>query len=81
MGGWFIGYKFHLITTDTSIYEDLMVFSAGVHDGYYLKLIDAGYSHLKNHELLGDRGYIGKAIQLSLFEELKLDLSVPFRCN
>ena len=81
MGGWFIGYKFHLITTDTGIYKDLMISSASVHDSYYLKLIDSNYTHLKDQELLGDRAYIGKAIQLSLFEDLELTVNVPYRCN
>lgn len=81
MGGWFIGYKFHLITTDTGIYKDMMISAASVHDSYFLKLLDSSYSHLKQHELLGDRGYIGKPIQLSLFEDLEIILNVPYRSN
>ncbi len=81
MGGWFIGYKFHLITTETGIYKEMMISSASVHDNYFLKLLDDNHTHLKQHELVGDRAYIGKAIQLSLFEDLEIKLNVPYRSN
>lgn len=81
LGGWYIGYKFHLITTDTGVYKDLMVSSASVHDNYFLKMLTKKDEHLKGREILGDRGYIGKAIQLNLFEELDVILNVPYRRN
>lgn len=81
LGGWYIGYKFHLITTDKGVYKDLMVSSASVHDNYFLKLLGEEHEHLRGYEMLGDRGYIGKAIQLQLFEELALTMSVPYRRN
>jgi hypothetical protein len=81
MGGWYIGYKFHLITTKSGVYKDLLITSASVHDNYYLKLLNAQDNHLSNFELLGDRGYIGHSIQLSLFEELSITLRVPYRRN
>ena len=81
MGGWFIGYKFHLITSSSGVYRDFMITSASVHDNYYLKLINRDDTHLKGNELLGDRGYIGKTVQLRLFEELDLDLNIPYRRN
>jgi len=81
LGGWYIGYKFHLITDSNGIYRDLMVTSASVHDSYFLKVLDNEYSHLRGMELLGDRGYIGKATQLRLFEDLDLTLNIPYRRN
>ena len=81
LGGWYIGYKFHLITTDQGVYKDLMVSSASVHDNYFLKVLGAEHDHLRGYEILGDRGYIGKAIQLQLFEELDLTMNVPYRRN
>ena len=81
LGGWYIGYKFHLITTDKGVYRDLMVSSASVHDNYFLKVLSAEHDHLRGYEMLGDRGYIGKNIQLQLFEELDLTISVPYRRN
>lgn len=81
MGGWFIGYKLHLITTESGVYKDFMVTSASVHDNTYLKMLDQQDTHLAGYELLGDRGYIGKAVQLSLFKNLDIKLKIPYRCN
>lgn len=81
LGGWYIGYKFHLITDSKGIYRDLMVTSASVHDSAFLKIIDSESQHLRGKELLGDRGYIGQATQLRLFEELDLVLNIPYRRN
>ena len=58
-----------------------MVSSASVHDSYFLKLLGEEHDHLRGYEMLGDRGYIGKAIQLQLFEDLNLSMNVPYRRN
>lgn len=81
MGGWFIGYKLHLITTSTGIYRDMLLTGANVHDSFFLKEITGEDDHLRGHELLGDRGYLGKATQLRLFEEVQIKLDVPYRRN
>lgn len=81
LGGWYIGYKFHLITTDKGVYKDLMVSSASVHDNYFLKVLSEEHDQLRGYEMLGDRGYIGKNIQLQLFKELELTMNVPYRRN
>lgn len=81
LGGYYIGYKFHLITTKSGVYKDMLISSANVHDNYFLKLLNKEDIHLANSELLADRGYIGRAIQLSLFEDLSLSLNVPYRRN
>ena len=81
MNGWYIGYKLHLITTSSGIYRDMLLTSANVHDNYFLKILGTSDIHLINHELLGDRAYLGQATQLRLFEELNLRLDVPYRRN
>lgn len=81
MGGWFIGYKLHLITTLSGVYKDFMITSASVHDSIYLKLINEHDTHLRGCTMLGDRGYIGQAVQLSLFENYRIDLKIPYKCN
>lgn len=81
MNGWYIGYKLHLITTSTGIYRDMMITSANIHDNYFLKIITTEDTHLRGHDLLGDRGYLGKATQLRLFEEVQIKLDVPYRRN
>lgn len=81
MGGWFIGYKLHLITTLSGVYKDFMISSASVHDNTYLKFINEADTHLHNHNLLADRGYVGQAVQLSLFENYQINLKIPYKCN
>jgi hypothetical protein len=81
MGGWFIGYKLHLITTLSGVYKDFMITSASVHDSLYLKLINEQDTHLQGCTMLADRGYIGQAVQLSLFENCQIDLKIPYKCN
>ena len=81
LGGWYIGYKFHLITDEYGVFRDMLVTSASVHDNYFLKILDSECTHLKNKTLLGDRGYIGQQTQLRLFEDIQLQLSIPYRRN
>ncbi len=81
MNGWYIGYKLHLITTTTGIYRDMMITPANVHDNYFLKVISEEDEHLSGHTLLGDRGYLGQATQLRLFEDVQINLDVPYRRN
>ena len=38
-------------------------------------------THLRNCTLLGDRAYLSSPMQLRLFEEFEIELSVPFRRN
>ena len=81
MRGYYIGYKFHLITTKSGIYKDFLITPASTHDNAYLKILDENDDHLRGTRMLGDRGYIGKAVQLSLFEKLDLILDIPYRRN
>lgn len=81
LGGYFIGYKIHLITTESGVYRDLLVTSASVHDSAFLKEISMQDEHLYNRELLGDRAYIGHNTQLRLFEQTGLKVQVPYRRN
>jgi len=81
MGGYYIGYKFHLIVSKSGVYKDMIITSASVHDSYFLKILNAEDEHLSSREMLGDRGYIGKVVQLKLFEDLSLELKIPYRRN
>jgi len=81
MNGWYVGYKLHLITTSTGVYRDMMITGANVHDNFFLKEISCEDYHLNGHTLLGDRGYLGQATQLRLFEECQIKLDVPYRRN
>lgn len=79
--GYYIGYKFHLIVSSTGVYKDHLITPANIHDTAFLKDISAEDVHLQDYVLLGDRGYIGKATQLRLFEDLGLNLNIPYRRN
>ena len=81
MGGYFIGYKMHVITTEAGVYRDLLLTSGSTHDTAFLKLLESNDDHLRGREILGDRGYIGKATQLRLFQEVGIQLHVPYRRN
>jgi len=81
LGGYFIGYKMHVITSESGVYRDLLVTSGSTHDTAFLKLIQSKDDHLYGREVLADRGYIGKDTQLRLFQEVGLQLQVPYRRN
>ena len=81
LGGYFIGYKMHIIATESGVYRDLLLTSGSTHDTAFLKLLKSNDDHLNGREVLADRGYIGKATQLRLFQELGLQLKVPYRRN
>lgn len=81
VGGYFIGYKMHIISTEQGEYRDLLITQANAHDSIFLKEITTDDKHLEGRVLLGDRGYIGQATQLSLFEQAGIYLDVPYRRN
>ena len=81
LGGYFIGYKMHIITSETGVYRDLLISPASTHDSSFLKEITSEDTHLYGRTLIGDRGYIGHATQLRLFEDVGLKLDVPYRRN
>ena len=81
VGGYFIGYKMHVITTEKGVYRDLLITQASDHDTCFLKEVNQEDTHLSGRELIGDRGYVGQATQLRLFEQVGLQLQVPYRRN
>src|SRR5690606_1099411 len=81
LGGYFIGYKMHIITTSSGVYRDLLITSGSVHDSEFLRQITHTDQHLRNREMLCDRAYIGRVTQLRLFDEVQLNLTIPYRRN
>jgi hypothetical protein len=81
MGGYFIGYKIHMITTASGVNVDLYITPASTHDVKFLAELDEGDRHLADRILLGDRAYISEAHQLRLWDDLNLRLEVPYRKN
>ena len=76
----FIGYKLHLLTSEHGVFQDMQVTPGNVHDINFLK--DAQLEdYTKGKTLLGDRGYISKAVQTDLFTTYDIKLEVPYRSN
>jgi hypothetical protein len=75
---WYIGYKLHVVIYNNGVVQQGGITKANVHDINYLKQID---SLPVGKEMLGDRAYISKTLQMDLFEQYEVKLKVPFRAN
>ena len=76
---YFIGYKLHLITSVSGVYQEHALLPANVHDIAFLKQLEQ--THLFNCQLIGDRAYRSHPLQLRMFDERQIDLQVPYRRN
>jgi len=76
--GWFIGYKLHVVIYDNGMVQQSGITKGNVHNINSLKNI----KHLPGErQILGDRAYISKALQIGLFDHYQVKLRVPFRNN
>lgn len=75
---WFIGYKLHVVIFDNGVVQQSSITKGNVHDINFLKQIE---SLPVQKEIIGDRAYISKTVQMDLFEQYKVRLKVPFRNN
>jgi hypothetical protein len=74
----YFGFKLHAVYDKNGIFHSYDFSPANIHDVNYLKdFLD----NFKNCELIGDRGYISKEVQLDLFNYSNINLSVPMRKN
>lgn len=76
---YFIGYKLHLITSVSGVYQEHALLPANVHDIIFLKQLER--THLFNCQLIGDRAYQSHPLQLRMFDEKQIDLKVPYKSN
>lgn len=76
--GWFIGYKLHVIIFDNGVVQQSGITKGNVHDINFLKKLE---NLPERKQLLGDRAYISKTLQMDLFDSYKVKLKVPFRNN
>ena len=74
----YFGYKLHAVCDRNGIFHSFDFTPANVHDVNYLYDIKECF---QNCLLIGDRGYIGKELQVDLFNYSKINLSVPMRKN
>ena len=75
---YFYGYKLHSVCSAAGVIESLDLTKASVHDVHYLKDVQELFS---NCIITGDKGYISKEHQISLFETAGIQLEVPLRRN
>jgi hypothetical protein len=76
--GWFIGYKLHVVIFDNGVVQQSGITKGNVHDINFLKQIEGLPVH---KQMIGDRAYISKTLQMDLFEKYEVKLKVPFRNN
>lgn len=76
---YFIGYKLHLITSSSGVFQEYALWPANVHDINFLKQL--GETHLCHCKLIGDRAYRSAPLQLDLFRSHEIELTVPYRKN
>ncbi len=74
----YYGYKLHVLCGLSGVIHSYDLTKASVHDINYLQDIKLAYHDCS---IFGDRGYIGKEIQLDLFESANIKLECPYRLN
>lgn len=76
--GWFIGYRLHVVICDNGVVQQSGITKGNVHDINFLKSIE----HLPvQKQIIGDRAYISKSLQMDLFDHYQVRSKVPFRSN
>lgn len=91
LGKWYVGYKLHLIETESGLYVDHVITPASWGDTTALsELIEAQnsgglpdelYKRLTGRRLLADKGYDSDQLRLAFDEDLDMTLSAPMREN
>jgi len=77
-GVYYYGYKLHALCGLSGVIHSYDLTRASVHDINYLHDVKLEYHDCS---ILGDRGYIGKEIQLDIFETANIKLECPYRLN
>lgn len=74
----FYGYKLHGICSVNGVFHSIDLTKASIHDNEILKDLN---HQLADTVLIGDKGYIGKEVQLDLFQTASIKLHTPMRKN
>jgi hypothetical protein len=75
----FFGFKLHLACCPNGVIQNYLIAPASVSDISQLKELTSCLPD--SSTVLGDKGYISKAIQLELFEKQKIEVYTPLRRN
>ena len=74
----FYGYKLHGVCSINGIFHSIDLTKASLHDNEILQDLN---EQLSDTVLIGDKGYIGKEVQLDLFQTASIKLHTPMRNN
>ena len=75
---YYFGYKLHALCGLSGVIHSYDLSKASVCDPDYMKDVKLEYH---NCSIYGDKGYIGKDVQLDLFETAHIRLECPYRIN
>ncbi|MGL5957218.1 MAG: IS982 family transposase, partial [Phocaeicola sp.] len=75
---YYYGYKLHALCGLSGVIHSYDLTKASVHDIKYLQDVKLEYHDCS---IFGDRGYIGKEVQLDLFTTVNIKLECPYRLN
>lgn len=76
---YFVGYRLHMIVSESGVYQHFKLLPANEHDLNMLKILE--YTHLSDCILIGDKAYRSNPMQLKLFQHFNIELSSPYRIN
>jgi hypothetical protein len=76
---YFRGYRMHLIVSSLGVYQHMEILPANVHDINFIKNLEE--THLTKCTLIGDKAYRSAPLQMELFDNWEINLSVPYRAN
>ena len=79
-GQYYIGFKLHRVTSLDSVYRQIDITNARVHDVGFFKDIKNGGRGV-NAILLADMGYLSNPYQIDIFESVQVELKAPTRAT
>lgn len=74
----YFGYKLHAVCTVQGVIKMFDISKASCHDIHYLNDVKSQLNHCV---LIGDKGYLSRAVQADLFDTSAIELATPKRAN
>lgn len=75
---YYYGYKLHGVTSLNGVFYSFDLTKASIHD---IDMIQDFKKQLSQCVILGDKGYLGRQLQLDLFDHQSIELNTPLRRN
>ncbi len=73
---YYYGYKLHGVTSLNGVFYSFDLTKASIHD---IDMIQDFKQQLSQCVILGDKGYLGRQLQLDLFDHQSIELNTPLR--